>query len=137
VRNTPILLIEDNAADITLIRSALQRRGLTGDVTVIRDGEKAIQYASDLDACPDRPLPGLVIMDLNLPKVDGRDVLRRFHSSLLARVPVVILSSSDAERDRQATAELGAKRYIKKPMNLPEFMEIGRLIENVLTGTTG
>ena len=64
----------------------------------------------------------------------GCDVLKRFRSGRLSELPVVILSSSDAEKDKQAAAGLGAKRYIKKPMNLAEFMEIGRIIGDVLAG---
>jgi CheY-like chemotaxis protein len=132
-REITILLIEDNAADVTLIRSALRERGLLGPMSIIRAGDEAIKFATEIDQHPDLPIPGLVILDLNLPRVNGRDVLKRFRSGRLCAAPVVILSSSDAEKDKQITAELGARRYIKKPMSLSEFMDIGRQIEEVLT----
>jgi DNA-binding response OmpR family regulator len=120
-------------ADVTLIRVALRERGHAGEITTIYDGEQAIRFVEAMDADSHRPLPALVILDLNLPKVHGRDVLQRFHSSgRLTGLPIVILSSSDNEQDKRIAAAMGAKRYIKKPMDLTGFMEIGRIIEAVL-----
>jgi chemotaxis family two-component system response regulator Rcp1 len=130
----PILIVEDNAGDITLLRTALKRKRLDGALTVVRDGESALKFADIIDSRPDAVCPDLVILDLNLPKVNGREILKRFRRSVrLSAVPIVILSSSADERDKVAALSLGAKRYLHKPLNLEEFMDIGTLVEALLS----
>jgi DNA-binding response OmpR family regulator len=90
-----------------------------------------MQFVAATDADPHRPLPSIVILDLNLPKVHGLNVLQRIRSSRLSGLPIVILSSSDDKRDKRIAAELGVTRYIRKPMDLEGFMGIGRIIEAV------
>lgn len=125
--------MEDNAGDITLLRTALRRKRLDGDLTVFRDGEAAMKFADAIEAQPNAACPRLAILDLNLPKVNGRDVLKRFRESArLGAIPIVILSSSSDERDKIATLDLGATCYLQKPLNLAEFMEIGTAIEALL-----
>jgi len=116
-----------------LIRRAMHESGLTGEIAVAGDGEEALRVVNRLDANLSLNCPAVVVLDLNLPKVHGRDVLKHLRqSSRFRAIPVVVLSSSDAEKDRAAMAELGVARYIPKPLDLEEFMDIGRIIEDVL-----
>jgi DNA-binding response OmpR family regulator len=127
-----ILLVEDNPADAGLVRKALEEHGVKGRIIVLADGELATQFIQDLDArtvdCPD-----LVILDLNIPKKPGREVLEWLRRSVRGRrVPVVILSSSDARQDRADVAHLGADRYIRKPSDLEEFLSLGAVFKEML-----
>ncbi|HWB86535.1 MAG TPA: response regulator [Bryobacteraceae bacterium] len=127
-----ILLIEDNAGDVTLIRESLREHGLKCQLVTIRDGEKAVQYVDNMEADAASG-PSLIILDLNLPKVNGLEILKRLReSSKFQQVPVVVFSSSDDARDRQSVEQLGATRYVQKPSNLQEFMTIGRVIGAVI-----
>lgn len=122
-----ILPVEDNPADAGLVREALEEHEV--------DGELAIRFIQAIDAqslaCPD-----LVIIDLNLPKRPGRDVLECVRQSVRRRqVPVVILGSSDAQQDRADTLRLGASRYIRKPSRLEEFMSLGAIFKAMIDGS--
>ena len=143
-RGIPILIVEDNAGDISLLRTALKRKRLDGQISVVRDGEAALKFADSLDSegsspgdsQPQAVCPQLVILDLNLPKVNGREILKRFRASArLSTVPIVILSSSQDDRDKVAVLNLGATRYLHKPLNLEEFMDIGSAVEALLSGS--
>jgi DNA-binding response OmpR family regulator len=117
-----------------LIRGALEEHGVEGEVLVIGDGEKAIQFIQAIDT---RPLecPDLVIVDLNLPKRPGREVLEHLRRSEKCRsLPVIILSSSDAAQDRADAARFGATRYLKKPLLLKEFLNLGAIFKEALRG---
>ncbi len=128
-----ILLVEDNAGDVILVREALKEHGLFGELIVVTDGESAIEYISRLDADPTLLVPALAILDINLPRKNGRDVLRHMRAcARCASLPVAFLSSSDAAVDRQAAKELGAVAYIRKPSNLDDFMMIGATIKALL-----
>jgi DNA-binding response OmpR family regulator len=129
-----ILLVEDSPADAGLIRGALEEHGVEGEVLVIGDGEKAIQFIQAIDT---RPLecPDLVIVDLNLPKRPGREVLEFLRRSEKCRsLPVIVLSSSDAAQDRADAARFGATRYLKKPLLLKEFLNLGAIFKEALRG---
>jgi DNA-binding response OmpR family regulator len=126
------MLVEDNPADVRLVRTALELHGVEGEITIFGDGEKAILFIEAVDAqaiaCPD-----LVIIDLNLPKIPGGDVLECMRRSEKCRdVPVVILSSSDALQDRTEAARLGASLYIQKPARLEEFLNLGAIFKETL-----
>ncbi len=129
-----ILLVEDNAGDVLLIKESLKEHGLTGDLSVVSDGERALLFINEIDSDDGLPCPGLIILDLNIPKRNGREVLKRIResSSRCNNVPVVILSSSNAPVDREETARLGANRYICKPSSLTQFMEVGALLKETL-----
>jgi CheY-like chemotaxis protein len=127
-----ILLVEDNPADAGLVRKALEEHGVKGQIILLADGEMATQFIQCLDAqqvaCPD-----LVILDLNIPKKPGREVLEYLRRSMRCRhVPIVILSSSDAQQDRADAARLGADRYIRKPSHLEEFLSLGAVFKETL-----
>lgn len=97
------------------------------------DGEKAIAFLDEVDEGI-TPCPALIVLDLNLPKRTGREVLQRVRSSpRCGKTLVAIFSSSDAAKDREETANLGANRYIRKPSNLDEFMAVGSILKDLLS----
>jgi CheY-like chemotaxis protein len=134
IAKTPvILLIEDSSADVYIVRESLRKHLKDFDLQVVNDGEKAFKLieAADLDASV--PCPSLMLLDLNLPKRSGHEILRRMRESpRCGHVPVVILTSSDSPSDRAETARLGATAYFRKPPDLEEFMQIGMVVERVL-----
>jgi CheY-like chemotaxis protein len=130
----PVLIVEDNAGDILLIRESLKRHGLRVQLRVATTGEYAIRLIDEIDNNPDTPSPRLVILDLNLPRKTGIEVLRRLRqSSRGADIPVVILTTSDVATDREAALQSGANKYLQKPSNLQDFMAIGGVIKSMLT----
>lgn len=129
-----ILLIEDNPADAGLVREALEEHGVEGQLVVIPDGDLAIRWIELLDASAD-PCPDLLILDLNLPKRAGRDVLQHVRNSVKCRSAMLaILSSSDVQKDKADAMRLGASRYIKKPLRLAEFIQLGAVFREMLEG---
>jgi chemotaxis family two-component system response regulator Rcp1 len=128
---TNILIVEDNPADVLLIREALEEHAVRANVYVVTDGEKALRF---IDAgATSVPCPDLVILDLNLPRRNGREVLAHIRASEeMSKVSVVILSSSDAPRDIEETFRLGVTQYLRKPSTLSEFMQIGGKLRELL-----
>jgi two-component system, chemotaxis family, response regulator Rcp1 len=125
--------VEDNPADAGLVRRALEEHGVDGELIVISDGETAIAFIQAIDT-EAAPCPDLAIVDLNLPKKPGREVLERMRQSERCRhTPVVILSSSDAERDKADAVRFGANRYIRKPSKLDDFLGLGLIFKAVLS----
>lgn len=126
-----ILLIEDSAADIGLVREALEEHGVGCELIVIQDGERAIDFLKNLQEEPE--CPDLVILDLNLPRKPGREVLQSIRAgSKCAGVPVVVLTSSDNTQDRYDADRLGASLFLRKPSRLAEFLELGRVFKNLI-----
>jgi len=124
--------VEDNPADVRLVRAALEEHGIVGELIVFQDGAKAIQFIGEIESgsgsCPD-----LMIVDLNLPKCPGREVLEcRDHSGKLRNVPIVVLSSSDAAQDRDDSSRLGASLYLRKPSHLDDFLLLGATFREIL-----
>jgi len=130
LRTASIVLVEDNPADVLLVRKALQEKDIKCDVMCFEDGEGALKNLSQ----EGRLAPDLILLDLNLPGVQGVDVLRSILSiPRLSRVPVLILTSSESPSDMQRTARIGAARYIWKPSRLEDFLrEVGRGVEEML-----
>jgi CheY-like chemotaxis protein len=130
---TPIrvLLVEDNPGDAQLTRDTLEQSKLLVHITVTTDGEDALDYLLGRGNYVGAELPDLIVLDLNLPKLGGREVLAEMkqHEQLL-RIPVVVLTSSDAERDVVMSYELGASCYVTKPVGLEAFQAIVRSIES-------
>lgn len=127
-----ILLIEDNPADVGLIREALLEHHLDCDLTVIGDGERAIQFVGELEA-GHAPCPDLVLLDLNVPRKPGHQVLEHMRASrLCANLPIIVLTSSDAQDDRELAKKLGATRYLRKPIRLDEFLGLGAIFGEIL-----
>jgi DNA-binding response OmpR family regulator len=128
-----VFLVEDNAADVFFVRTALESQGIGRDLLVAPDGEKAIAFVETIDTDPQARCPQVVILDLNLPRTSGMEVLRRVKKSArFADVPVIIVTSSDAAIDRAEAASLGANGYFLKPQNLDEYMKLGSVVKAVL-----
>lgn len=118
-----ILLVEDNPDDVALTLRALKSHNITNDVIVAQDGVEAIDYLFGTKAQPaPRDLPAVVLLDLKLPKINGMEVLQRIRSEERTKLlPVVILTSSDEERDVIDGYSLGANSYVRKPVDFVEF----------------
>ena len=122
--------MEDNKADVLLVEEAIRAQAIRAELQVITEGEEAIRRiergAADW-------IPDLLILDLNLPKRSGLEILACIRQSVeYAHVPVLIMTSSDAEKDRQETTRLGASGYFRKPSGLDEFLQIGVAIKALL-----
>jgi two-component system, response regulator len=123
VTNRPILLVEDNPDDEMLTRRAFKKSNIANELIVARDGAQAINILQNVGRVGER-LPGLVLLDLKLPKVDGLEVLRRIRANeRTAIIPVVVLTSSQLEEDILASYRSGANAYVRKPVNFSEFAD--------------
>ncbi len=122
-----ILLVEDNPGDVELTRRALQKSNISNGLIVVEDGVEALKYffgENGKNGCPPDELPVVVLLDLKLPRVDGLEVLRRLRSSDKTRlIPVVVLTSSNEERDIVTSYDLGANSFVRKPVRFSEFAE--------------
>jgi DNA-binding response OmpR family regulator len=115
-----------------LVREALETHNVEGELFVIADGDAAIRYIQALETLP-MECPDLVIIDLNLPKRPGREVIQTIRQGPKWRdTAVVVLSSSDAQRDRTESMSLGASQYFRKPIRLREFLDLGRDFKAIL-----
>ena len=120
-----ILLVEDNSNDELLTLRALKKNKIKNEVVVARDGVQALDYLFGAENTP--PLPQVVLLDLKLPKVDGLEVLQRIRATeKTKRLPVVILTSSNEEKDLVACYDRGANSYIRKPVDFNQFTEAVR-----------
>jgi chemotaxis family two-component system response regulator Rcp1 len=128
-----ILLLEDNPADIYLLRQALNNAGVNFDLTVIQDGAEGLAFARRQGQYEGSFIPDLAVLDMNLPKGGGESVLMAMrHSKDLDRVPVVIISSSAAPSEQANVKKLGIEQFIKKPADLEEFLQIGYVFKEIL-----
>ncbi len=123
-----ILLVEDNPDDVLFTLRAFERNNISNDVVVAADGEQALEYL--LPADESRALtPALVLLDVNLPKVDGLEVLRRIRShARTAGLPVVVLTTSSEERDIVESYRLGANSFVRKPVVFGEFVDAANVL---------
>lgn len=126
-----ILLVEDNEGDVFLTRKAFEKAKIANDIMVAKDGEVAMDMLNRVKGYEETPTPDLVLLDMNLPKKDGRQVLREIkESEKLRRIPVVILTSSKAEQDVLESYNLFASSYIVKPIDFQKFHDIVAALEN-------
>lgn len=126
-----ILLVEDSLADIELTTDALRGAKVANEVTVIRDGAAAISHLTD----PATSLPDLVILDLNLPRKSGHEVLAAMRATpRLKRLPVAVLTTSSAEADVVRTYDLGANCFLTKPVNIDQFVHVVQSIDDFWLG---
>jgi chemotaxis family two-component system response regulator Rcp1 len=133
-----ILLVEDNDADAYLFRKGLTAAGLNFELIVITDGAEALAFVRREGKHAERPVPDLAVMDLNLPKNDGSEVLEALRQrEEWASVPVVITSSSTSPRDRTKVERLGIERYLRKPPDLEEFLQMGEVLKQILLESKG
>lgn len=125
-----ILLVEDSVADVELTLEALADAKIANEVTVVRDGAEAMEYLGE-----QAPPPDLVILDLNLPKMSGHEVLAAMRADdRLRSVPVAILTTSSAEADVVRTYDLGANCYLTKPVDVDQFVHVVQSIEDFWLG---
>jgi len=127
-----ITLVEDTPSDVYLLRHALEEHGVYCILDVIKDGEQAIRYlgrlAEGLETAPD-----LVVLDISLPRYDGLEVLSACRqTSAMEHVPVLILTSSDSPREQARAEQLGVSDYVRKPILLDDFMQVGLRIKQLL-----
>ena len=128
-----VLLVEDNPGDVILVREALKAQGIDTELMVITDGERALHFVDTLDTNTSVDCPSIIILDLNLPKKSGHEVIRRIRASERIRnTPVAVLSSSDAASDRREAALMNVAHYIRKPSDLDQFLSIGKIISSML-----
>jgi CheY-like chemotaxis protein len=126
-----VLLVEDNPGDADLTCESLESSKVPLDTTVVVDGAEALAYLHRQPPFPGAPTPDLILLDLNLPKLDGRHVLGVIkNSASLRAIPVVILTSSDAEQDVVRSYELGANCYVTKPIGLQAFHAVVESVEH-------
>ena len=126
-----ILLVEDDAGDIDLTKEALEESKLQINLNVVRDGVEAIAYLRREGEYANAALPDLILLDLNLPRKTGREVLQDIKSDdNLKHIPVVVLTTSDTDEDILGAYDLGANCYVNKPLGMEEFAQIVRAIED-------
>lgn len=122
-----ILLIEDDSDDVELFTDALNRNQQEHSIRLLQDGMAAVTYFSETDQCPD-----VVVMDMNLPRLHGRDVIRHIRSkALFDKVPVVVLTTSSASDDRNYVLSQGATAFIVKPSTLDGLLEMARQVVTI------
>lgn len=131
VKPIDILLVEDNPGDSDLAREALEDSKMHNNLFVVEDGIEAMAFLHKTGAYENMPRPDLIILDLNLPRMDGREVLAKIKDDdHLKRIPVVILTTSSADEDVMKSYNLHANCFITKPINLAQFMKVVRAIED-------
>lgn len=120
-----ILLIEDNLGDIRLTEEALKEHEIKIKLNVVMDGEEAMKYLRKTDAFANAQTPDIILLDLNLPKKDGREILKEIkEDQILKSIPVIVLTISSAERDIMTSYQLHANCYITKPLDFNQFIEV-------------
>lgn len=125
-----ILLVEDNPGDVRLTQEALKEGDLPNQLHVVKDGVEALAFLRREGVHADAPRPDLILLDLNLPKKSGREVLEVIkRDDGLKRIPVVVLTTSDAKTDIVQVYDLHANCFITKPVDLEDFMQVVRRIE--------
>jgi chemotaxis family two-component system response regulator Rcp1 len=128
-----IWIAEDNPADVYLIQEAMRRHEFEYQLEVADNGEDMLKKLARLEQDPSASCPDLFLIDLNLPKRPGDEILERIRqSSRCAHVPAIVITSSDSPRDRARARELGASFYFRKPADLERFMAIGGIVRDFL-----
>jgi CheY-like chemotaxis protein len=132
-----ILVIEDNASDVFLLDRALKKQDLDFDLVHLPNGGDALAFVRREGIHAQAPIPDLILVDLNLSKYTGEQILREIRSAPhLAGIPVCVWSSSRSRRDAALLQEIGISQFIAKPSGLDQFMEIGKTIKDLLIGGT-
>ncbi len=126
-----ILMVEDNPADVRLTVEAFKDAKVLNHLNVVHDGEEAMEYLRRRGKYADAPRPDLILLDLNLPKMDGREVLEEIKKDQdLKRIPVVVLTTSDDERDILKAYDLHVNAYVTKPVALDQFVRIVEAVDD-------
>lgn len=127
------MVVEDSQTDVFLVRESVRVHRLDIDLKVISDGERAIAFFNELEAADGVECPSLMLLDLNLPRISGLEVLARVRAARrCGDIPVVIMTSSDAEKDRTESEALGATAYFRKPSGYESFLKLGDVIREML-----
>jgi two-component system, chemotaxis family, response regulator Rcp1 len=127
-------VVEDNPADVFLIRETIQAAGIKAPLHVVKDGEEATSFFDHADQDASAPCPALVILDINLPKKHGIEVLKHLRRSDRCRsARVIVVSTSNAGADREAVMTNGADAYFSKPSRYDDFLKLGNLIQEWLS----
>lgn len=135
VKPVEILLVEDNPGDIQLTKEALADCKMINNLNVAKNGEEALAMLFKEEPYKDTPKPDLILLDLNLPKIDGREILVKIkNTDDLKRIPVVVLTTSKADEDILKVYELHANCYITKPLSIDRFFEVVKAIESFWMG---
>jgi len=130
-RAAEVLLVEDSPGDVRLTREALKEGKVRNNLSVVSDGVEAMEFLRREGKYADAPRPDIVLLDLNMPRKDGREVLAEMKSDEnLKRIPVVILTTSEAEQDILRTYDLHANCYLTKPVDLEQFISIVKSVED-------
>jgi len=130
-RPIEILLVEDSPGDVTLTIEALRDAKVANNLHVARDGEEALRFLRQEGEFADKPRPDLVLLDLNMPRKDGREVLADMKADpVFKRIPVVVLTTSQSEDDVAAAYNLSANCYVAKPVDLDQFLGVVRAIDD-------
>jgi CheY-like chemotaxis protein len=128
-----IFLVEDNAADVDLFRMALEDASVECELVVFEDGRAIIDHIRRPDSARPRSAPDLIVLDLNLPKSDGLEVLQVIRDTpAFANAAIVVLSSSSSARERVTLAAFRVREFIAKPPDLEEYLKIGKTVRNLL-----
>lgn len=129
-RTAEFLLVEDNPGDVRLTREALRESKVKNNLHVVSNGVDAIAFLRRKGPYADAPRPDIILLDLNLPKMDGREVLAEIKADpLLRRIPVVVITSSEAEQDILRSYDLHVNCYVTKPVDLEQFMKVVQSVE--------
>ncbi len=130
-RPIDILLVEDNPGDVRLTREAFKENNLSNKLFIVKDGEEAMYFLRREGAYKDAIRPGLILLDLNLPRKDGREVLAEIKADPdLRQIPVVILTTSESDDDISRSYGLYANCYITKPVDMHEFVKVVEAVEH-------
>ncbi len=130
-RPIEILLVEDNEADIVLTKNAFKTLTIQSNLNVCRNGEEGLNYLFKVGEYSEATTPDLVLLDLNMPKTNGLEVLEKIKKdSKLSMVPVIVLTTSSAEQDILKSYQFHANSYIKKPIDFMEFIDVIKEIES-------
>ena len=130
-KTVEILLVEDNPADVRLAREALKDAKVLNNLSVVHDGETALAFLRQEGEYSTAPRPNVILLDLNLPRIDGREVLAAIkQDASLRRIPVVVLTTSKAEEDILTSYNLHANCFITKPLDINQFIQVVRSIED-------
>ena len=125
-----VLLVEDDPGDVLMTQEAFKDYKIANRLNVVSNGEDAIAYLRKQGRFADAPTPDLVLLDLNLPRRDGREVLREVKTDpVLRRTPIVVLTTSDSEEDVLASYDLHANAYVRKPVDFEQFVSAVRAID--------
>jgi CheY-like chemotaxis protein len=136
MRKIHVLLAEDNRGDIVLVIEALAAHDIPHELQIATDGAEAMDFVMRMGTPGEQPCPDILLLDLNLPKIDGHEVLREFRRHPACETaPVIILSSSDRPADRETTRALGVTRYFKKPTTFDAFMKLGAIVKEAIEET--